>query len=291
MVNGRIGNVMNRYPFTYFPSGWYKLFLSTEVKVNIPGYGIACGKKWVVLRKANQLVEIFSIEKNNAYRQWRSCEINGVIFVYFSLEEDVEFTLPIIPEFNDQTKWMRPFALHFSSKTHVQEVAENALDTQHFSRVHAYLDTPLIEAFTIDQHTFRVKLNSNRKVFGRFEPATMDITYHGLGVVHAIAYSKSVDLRVLLMSTPIATEQLTITILIAINKTNNFFRNFFFRCFLPGIIARDFRKDIPIWDNKLYYIHPNLCRGDGEIMKIRQWAKQFYTKAENNLRLQKCAIL
>lgn len=269
---------MYRYPFTPFPSSWYKLFLSDEVRPNQKKECFACGKKWLVSRNRTSAVEVFAIEENRTLIKWTSCEINGVIFLYYDPQQNpCEFEIPEIPEFlQNNSKWMKPFKLNFRSIAHIQEVAENALDTQHFSRVHDYIDTPIIEVFTIERNSFRVKLKSNRSVFGKFEKAIMDITYHGLGVVHATVSTETADLRVLLMTTPTKTEEIEITMRVALNKTNNWIRNIIYRVFLPGIISRDFAKDIPIWDNKRYHVYPNLCRNDGEIMKIRQWAKRFY---------------
>lgn len=39
---------------------------------------------------------------------------------------------------------------------------------------------------------------------------------------------------------------------------------------------RLFEQDIPIWEGQRYQPHPVLCPEDGQLMKYRQWARQFY---------------
>jgi 3-ketosteroid 9alpha-monooxygenase subunit A len=37
-----------------------------------------------------------------------------------------------------------------------------------------------------------------------------------------------------------------------------------------------FEDDIRVWENKLYREQPVLCDGDGPIMQLRRWYRQFY---------------
>ena len=41
-------------------------------------------------------------------------------------------------------------------------------------------------------------------------------------------------------------------------------------------IARQYAQDIPIWENKRYLERPLLCDGDGPILELRRYFKQFY---------------
>ena len=40
-------------------------------------------------------------------------------------------------------------------------------------------------------------------------------------------------------------------------------------------IVRQLNEDIPIWENKRYLPQMRLCDGDGPIMDVRHWFKQF----------------
>jgi 3-ketosteroid 9alpha-monooxygenase subunit A len=44
-----------------------------------------------------------------------------------------------------------------------------------------------------------------------------------------------------------------------------------------------FEDDTRIWENKLYREVPILCDGDGPIMQLRRWYRQFYTAPEQPL--------
>jgi 3-ketosteroid 9alpha-monooxygenase subunit A len=45
------------------------------------------------------------------------------------------------------------------------------------------------------------------------------------------------------------------------------------------VTLREFEKDIPIWENKIYRAHPLVCPGDGPISRFRGWARQFYPRS------------
>ena len=46
------------------------------------------------------------------------------------------------------------------------------------------------------------------------------------------------------------------------------------------ILLRNFEEDRPIWENKIFREPPILCEGDGPIMHLRTWMKQFYLQPE-----------
>ena len=53
-------------------------------------------------------------------------------------------------------------------------------------------------------------------------------------------------------------------------------RNWGLRAILPSQIAEEFYRDIPVWEAKVYRQRPLLCHIEGDIVRIRNWAQQFY---------------
>jgi hypothetical protein len=39
---------------------------------------------------------------------------------------------------------------------------------------------------------------------------------------------------------------------------------------------REFKRDIPIWENKIHLPRPVLSEVDGPIVRFRTWSRQFY---------------
>lgn len=217
------------------------------------------------------------IPKKAKIKPWHVLEKNGLIFVHYHAEDKApSFELPTVAEV-DNPKWSRFVKLNWKIKVHIQEVAENALDLPHFEKVHAYQNIPSMSQFDIVDHTFKIGLRATRRVMGITGNSDMEITYHGLGVVHAKIKTMPISLRVILTTTPVDAEYVEVNMAIVFNKTWNPVRNFLVRRYLPVEIKKDFGHDIPLWENKLYFERPVLCKDDGPIMKIRRWAQQFYS--------------
>ncbi len=214
---------------------------------------------------------------------WTVRELNGMIFVFHhAAGAEPSFDLPEVPAVTDP-KWSDFIDFSWDIRVHIQEIAENALDLAHFEKVHHYLDIPALNEFDIEDHTFRINLDSARKVMGVVGRTNIEITYHGLGVVYAVIHSGPVDLRVILTSTPIDLEHVQVRIAVMFDKRWNPLRNLAVRRFLAKEISTDFAHDIPLWENKAYHERPVLCRDDGPIMAIRKWAEQFYAAEAGEL--------
>lgn len=259
----------HRYPFTPCPRGWY--FLDTfegfvkkkEAKYKVYGTELSLVKK--------------DIERGFAKDKTPLALHNGILFAHLGTKEAL-FPIndvPLIDEFVNKEEWLPPFHLEFKARVHIQEVAENALDLAHFNRVHAYESEPELLHFSTKKHSFTVTLKAQRNILGFIDEPVMTITYYGMGIVLASVVSKPVEMKVLLTSTPIDEHEIAINHWISIRR-QGFFRDKFYRALLPSHIYKDFAKDIPIWENKLYYQAPMLCPSEKDILRIRKWAQQFY---------------
>ena len=209
---------------------------------------------------------------------WHVSEKNGLIFIHHHADGKAPtFDIPDVPAASSK-KWGGFVKFDWTIRVHIQEVAENALDLPHFEKVHAYLNIPSLSQFDIKDHTFQISLAASRKVMGFIGKSEMEITYHGLGVVHARVKTKPINLQVILTTTPVDDEHVEIHIAVLYEKSLNPIRNFVVEKYLAKEIAKDFAHDIPLWENKVYLQRPVLCRDDGPIMQIRRWAKQFYSE-------------
>jgi 3-ketosteroid 9alpha-monooxygenase subunit A len=257
-----------RYPFTPYPKGWYR------IDTTLP-HVFAFGR--ILTISNNQLHE-----NKFPYREFPLIKKNNQHYIFFSETGNApDIEVPDVAEFRD-SRWQKPFTLDWkSTRVHIQEIAENALDLSHFCKVHTYKNVPKLSRFVISNQRFNIIMHTTRVLFGCLKGAVdMDITYHGLGIVVANVISKTtfgdITLKVLLETTPMNEEHVDIKMQIAIKKTGNYLKDFFLRHTMPSGIKAEFTRDIPVWEAKIYHDKPILCHTEGNIIRIRKWATQFY---------------
>ena len=253
-----------RYPFTPYPKGWYRIVHEVTKPIEIFGRRVYIDNK-----NGNQLL----LKEVDSTRIYPVIERNGYFFVsYDAINDDI----PMIPELN-HAAWQKPFQLYWKTRVHVQEVVENALDMAHFCTVHTYKTMPSISQFNLTGTRFSVTMHSQKKVFGNIVETNMEITYYGMGIVIAnVTTNNGITLKVFLTTTPISEEFVEIRMDVAIKKTTNPFKNLILKTFLPSHIKKEFTRDIPVWEAKVYRNRPILCQVEGNIVRIRKWASQFY---------------
>ncbi len=211
---------------------------------------------------------------------WVVREQDGVVFVHFDAEgRPPAFELPRVPEVG-APGWSRFLRFQWRIRMHIQEIAENAVDTAHFDVVHHFTTPPALHSLDIKEHVFRVHMTSARRVLGILNESEVEITYYGLGVVHARVETGPVNLRTILTTTPVDEEHVDVHIAIVFKLSPNPLKNLILRHWMMKEIATDFHHDIPIWEAKQYLSRPLLCPDDGPIGKIRRWASQFYSERQ-----------
>jgi 3-Ketosteroid 9alpha-hydroxylase C-terminal domain len=268
-----------RYPFTPFPEGWY--FIETLAKASRSKaiQKTICAQN-ICLKKEKTGFTCTSINGETINIIVR----NHIILGYFGSAQKKlipEEKIKEVPEFYSHA-WSKPFRLTFKCRVHIQEVAENALDLAHFSRVHDYLEDPTLHHFEIKDTNFNLHMSARRKIFGVRNTTSMHIAYEGMGVVYASVYSKAIELRVFLTNTPIDEQTSEINHWISFKKSY-LLKNIFLRLALPHIIHKEFSNDLPIWSHKCYNNRPSIAHSETDILRVRKWCKQFYNQTHKNV--------
>jgi len=212
-------------------------------------------------------------------RAWPIEERHGLIFVwYHPRQAPPSWQLPEIPEWGSEA-WTAPEVRTFRVRSHPQEMAENIVDPVHFHVVHGTPRTPEMEV-AIEGHVFRafqaLTFTTPRgEVLGGVE-----VCAHGAGL-GVTRFRGVVETLLVITGVPIEDELHETTIRFSVKKlggsaeaTANVARAFI------AEIERQYRQDIPIWENKRYLERPVLCEGDGPIGAIRRFYRQFYVDAE-----------
>jgi len=260
-----------RYPFTPYPAGWYRLARAQDVRRHAQVEVVALGRRLTITRDGAGRLSLHDgqealpiVERNQLLFAWLDEGGRAPSFVVPHVAEHASFA------------WTRPFALRWRIRVHIQEIAENALDLSHFATVHTYLGAPRLDRFDLDAQRFSVELAAARHLFGVRVPTQTQITYHGLGLVVAHIQTPMVELAVLLTTTPLDEQHVELRMEVAIKKSGNRLRDLALRAWMPREISREFERDIPVWEAKIYCERPLVCRTEGDILRVRRWAAQFY---------------
>lgn len=207
---------------------------------------------------------------------WPLVEKNGVIMVWHDPVGKTEpaFEVPDVP-FMARDDWFREEAhAEWKIKSHLQELVENAVDQSHFLCVHSL---PAAEVFGMETRGHELRMHGRFTMEQGKEPSQLAWNFHGVsfGYVHT-KNPGGIENCQLLMYTPIDEELVHVrfTTIVKYVKSDELSRRILHAT--NDETVRLFNQDIDIWEAKLYRPNPQLAQGDGDFMKYRRWAAQFY---------------
>lgn len=210
---------------------------------------------------------------------WPVHEINGLIFVWHDAEGRAPwFEIPVVPEYGS-SEWTEPVYRVYKIRTRWREAVENTVDRTHFPALHEYPEPPTVEFESSGPH-FTVRSKVPWRRFGGSGEVILNFDGHGPG----IAVSRGVsEAPFVVMGCPMPIDDDTIlhrmTYLVS-KKLPVPLRQVVKR-FLIYAVRREFERDIPIWESKIYRSRPVLCDADGPIGRFRIWSRQFYSQGQS----------
>ena len=92
--------------------------------------------------KCNKIPYCDTIPTRAKVQNWPTSEVNGEIYMWFhptGAEPDRE--VPVIEQIGDEN-WTEPRQVEFNIPVHIQDIAENSCDPEHFQYVHKQNQTP-----------------------------------------------------------------------------------------------------------------------------------------------------
>jgi 3-ketosteroid 9alpha-monooxygenase subunit A len=266
----------SRYPFTAFPSSWYFVARSSEVKRAGRTLVPLCGYRVALARGPRGELSATAVHAGRPPRPCPVRERNGIVWVYHDdLGKPPAFEIPVVPEYGSP-RWSGYHTAAHEARVHVQETAENAVDMAHFHYLHKHLEVPRLERFDVQGAGFEVEFRAARRVLGRVVESQIHLTYAGLGLVVARVRARPVKLILLVAYTPLDAERTAIRLSYLLEKTGFWPLDRLIAFFALRDANDDYARDIPIWEHKIYHQRPVLAAGEGPIMKLRRWARQFY---------------
>jgi phenylpropionate dioxygenase-like ring-hydroxylating dioxygenase large terminal subunit len=226
---------------------------------------------------------------------WPVREVNGLVMVYYHARgKPPAWELPALPELT-MPGWtpLRP-GHRWRIRAHIQDVAENGVDTAHMPLVHrGQTEAIASEALETDGPVLVHHMAHQYRLFplarwlGARVAGPLEITYYGLGVaVNRARVQAGLTLSYLFLFTftPVDEHEVEVDSLLSMQRVVNPLVTWA----LGAKALREGRKtidqDVPIFEHKIHRPEPPLVEGDGPVMQYRRWARQFYSATAEALR-------
>jgi phenylpropionate dioxygenase-like ring-hydroxylating dioxygenase large terminal subunit len=194
-------------------------------------------------------------------------ETSGLILLHHSDSGAAPtWRMPDLPEWG-RSGWFGYETVGWRIRMHVQELVENVPDTAHFAYVHQVPGTPQAE-IEIDGHVYR-----QRSIVGETGEAFTVQEAFGLGLVWLRTASRIVFLTA---TTPIDDEHVDLKLLFLVDEGEGATEMSTASKAMIDAIAENTARDVPIWEHKVYRERAPLVPGDGPILELRRWARQFH---------------
>ena len=204
---------------------------------------------------------------------WTVREVNGQIFVWHDADGRAPwFEIPEVPEFGSSA-WTRPRYYETTIRTRWRELVENGVDRAHFFALHGFPEPPELD-FRTDGPRFTMQSRVPWRRFGVERTVTLDIEAHGAGFAVTRGAGEA-PFIVLGCPMPIDAHPIIHRQAVIVSKTLPPLVRAAVARFVGWTAMREFRRDVPIWQNKVVVPRPVLCDVDGPIVRFRTWARQF----------------
>ncbi len=203
-------------------------------------------------------------------RSWHVSETNGDIMVWYHPQGlEPQWDVPELEELSSDD-WSEPQYWEFTIPNHVQNIAENTCDPEHFQYVHKMAETPPSEVtIAEDGRVLHMVADAKEAV----NPNTLHAILHnpGLAIVRTV-YGPNAEMMVYSTAQPTTLNETHMRWTLTVRKEIvDLVGDEVMRGIKDGIF-----DDMPIWKHKIYREKPVFCKGDTSLIGFRKWVRQFY---------------
>ena len=200
---------------------------------------------------------------------WPATEINGEIYMWFHpTGEEHQWQVPKVEQLDDEN-WTAPRQVEFLVPTHVQDIAENSCDPEHFQYVHKQSETPP-SSVTVEEDG-AVHLRAEMNASGM--PGQLHATMFQPGLATVLtSYGPGAEMIVYNSAQPYSREETLLRWTLTVRKE---IADLAGDQVMNGIID-GLQDDYPIWKNKVHRKQPIFCKGDETLVLFRKWVRKFY---------------
>ena len=236
-----------------------------------------------------------TVPHNASTQAWIVKENWGLILVWYHCHNELptwttDGYLPEIPSYNYHGMTTDILRIH------LQDFAENGADHAHFAYVHNLMTIPFLDKIIDVKHSLNIVFCEGEESHMAYftDVASLHwkksqeeiphagghakVTYFGPGFLVFQFTTKIGNVLLVKTFTPLAPLKLRMDDYVYAPKGTN-------RLAIKYLLreaSAQFHDDIAIWEKKSYALKPILAKGDGPIMKMRNWYSQFYAETKNN---------
>jgi phenylpropionate dioxygenase-like ring-hydroxylating dioxygenase large terminal subunit len=218
----------------------------------------------------NEIPYCDEIPERARVRAWHTSETNGDIMVWYHPEGlPPAWEVPVVEELNSD-EWSEPQYWEITIPNHVQNIAENTCDPEHFQYVHRMENTPP-SVVTIDEDGRVLRMVADAQ--DAQVPNTLKVTMHnpGFAIVRTV-YGPDAEMLVYSTAQPTTLGETHMRWTLTVrNEIVDMVGDQIMRGIKSGI-----DDDLPIWRHKIYRDKPLFCKGDTSLVGFRKWVRQFY---------------
>ncbi len=214
------------------------------------------------------------MQRSSAIHSYPTIERNRFIYVWYHPENKKPlWDIPTCAE-TTNSEWSDFKKFSWVVKSHIQEQAENSVDSAHFRFVHGTVNVPRYETTYDGYKRSAVMKSKMRTPRGNVDGAIIiESAGPGFGTTRFTGICETVLLS---MTAPIDVENTYVCFAFMQKKVDG-------KEPVGGVhdaiikdICKQMEEDIPIWEHKKFFPQPSLCDGDGPIMEFRRYYRQFY---------------
>jgi phenylpropionate dioxygenase-like ring-hydroxylating dioxygenase large terminal subunit len=203
---------------------------------------------------------------------WPTSEVNGEIYMWFHpTGEAPMWEVPVIDQLNNDG-WTAPRQVEFTIPVHIQDIAENSCDPEHFQYVHKQNETPPSSVTVEDDGAVHLHADMNANGIPGHLHATM--FQPGLARVQT-SYGPGAEMIVYNSAQPITQDETLLRWTLTVCKD---IEDLAGDAVMNGIID-GLQDDYPIWKHKVHRRQPIFCKGDETLVLFRKWVRRFYLES------------
>jgi 3-ketosteroid 9alpha-monooxygenase subunit A len=202
-------------------------------------------------------------------------ERNGMVMMWWHPDgKPPAWDVPLVSEYEDPAWSKRYYRHHWPIDTVWQEIAENAVDVQHFSYLHGIASLPQVESYGGKGEQFWINvLYEFETARGRF-PGSMVTRFSGPGMA-TVHFTIQNLVEIMFVETTTPLDEGRVDLRFSYLTRKGLSGGSVMAASLVRETIRQVDQDVPIWEHKRYWRTPRLSRNDGPIMQFRSWARQF----------------
>lgn len=293
-----------RYPFPWIPDGWFAVALARELP---PGRSLEVRAldRRLLLRRSEHMLWAEAVDGDS--RRMPLCSVDGVLFVWHHAAGAPPSWS--VPQRLDE-RWSPIVTAECHVRHHVQDLAENTVDATHGVLTHGFLAPTHIHSLREEGPFWHLCWDLTLR--GSYEPdvgdlrmpepsgpgegaladcsaphpgqihTTLRITACGLGIIdtlnelpglgwpHLVRFCVTPmddrTVRYLIVVSALAPEGTDPALIDALDRRS------------AEVAKRDTLQDAHILERSRYLERPALAREEASLMRVRRWARQFYSR-------------